>query len=552
MKCITKCWNQEDQKGIYSCPQCRQTFSPRPVLGKNTMMAEMVEKLIMTKLPAAGPGDVECDVCIKIKYKAVKSCLVCLNSYCQNHLEQHESLFKGKKHSLMDANGRLKEMICHEHNKLLEVFCRTDQKCICMTCMMDQHENHETVKTAAERTEKQKPLEQTLTMLKQRINQRMKELEKLRVGVEDHKRSAKSAMKSSEMMFTELIRSIERCRSEVTQLIRDVVCQAEEHFVRLEQQIDDLRRKEASLQELLHTDDHIHFLQSFQSLCAPPETSDLPSLTVSSVITFDHVGESVSQLKTQLEDLCKEEIKKITHRVRGTQIISKTREEFLQYPCQLNLEDIVLDDDEREIVDLEEPFWESLIPILKTPAPYDENKSLRRSFNLDEAEGKNKPPPSPPTSFPNVPMGGPGAGRPVNIFSRRTGPDEQVMEESVPDTGAENTEQKNATVPQVPAQPPAQGAPPTKGVTFHNPPTGGMTFYNPPKGGMSFYNLPSGGMSFYNPPSGGMPFYNPPSGGVPFYNPPTGGVAFYNTSQFAQYVPVNRGQPIRLRHPHPQ
>ncbi len=28
------------------------------------------------------------------KYEAVKSCLMCLNSYCQNHLEQHESFFK--------------------------------------------------------------------------------------------------------------------------------------------------------------------------------------------------------------------------------------------------------------------------------------------------------------------------------------------------------------------------------------------------------------------------------------------------------------------------
>ncbi|KTF90060.1 hypothetical protein cypCar_00037316 [Cyprinus carpio] len=32
MSCITKCWNQEDHKGIYRCPECKQTFKPRPVL----------------------------------------------------------------------------------------------------------------------------------------------------------------------------------------------------------------------------------------------------------------------------------------------------------------------------------------------------------------------------------------------------------------------------------------------------------------------------------------------------------------------------------------
>ncbi len=83
-------------------PQCRHTFRPRPALARNTMMAEMVEELKKRKRPAdcdAGAGDVQCDVCTGRKYKAVKSCLVCLESYCQNHLEQHESWFKGKTQS---------------------------------------------------------------------------------------------------------------------------------------------------------------------------------------------------------------------------------------------------------------------------------------------------------------------------------------------------------------------------------------------------------------------------------------------------------------------
>uniref|UniRef100_A0A8C1LU66 E3 ubiquitin/ISG15 ligase TRIM25-like n=1 Tax=Cyprinus carpio TaxID=7962 RepID=A0A8C1LU66_CYPCA len=157
-RCITGCWDQEDRKKVYSCPQCRQTFSARPALAKNTILAEVVEKLKKTKLPAdcdAGAGDVQCDVCTGRKYKAVKSCLMCLNSYCQNHLEQHESFFKGKGHNLTEATGRLQEMFCQKHEKLLEVFCCTDQKCICVLCTMDEHKNHNTVSAAAQRTEKQ-------------------------------------------------------------------------------------------------------------------------------------------------------------------------------------------------------------------------------------------------------------------------------------------------------------------------------------------------------------------------------------------------------------
>ncbi|ROL08899.1 Tripartite motif-containing protein 16 [Anabarilius grahami] len=257
--CITDCWDQEDQKRVYSCPQCRQTFSPRPALAKNTILAEMVEKLKKIKLPAdcyAGAGDVQCDVCTGRKHKAVKSCLVCLNSYCQNHLEQHESWFKGKRHNLTEATGRLREMICPKHDKILEVFCRTDQECICVLCTMDEHKNHDTVSAAAQRTEKQHQLKETQRWFQQRIQQREKDLQQMREA-------------------------------------------------------------------------------SFQSLSAPPESTDVNDNPFSSLSSFDVVRESVRQLRDKLEDFCKEELKKISDRVPFTKW---TRNDFLQYSHQLNLD----------------------------------------------------------------------------------------------------------------------------------------------------------------------------------------------------------------------
>ncbi|XP_048011742.1 tripartite motif-containing protein 16-like [Megalobrama amblycephala] len=342
--CITDCWDQEDKMRVYSCPQCRQTFSPRPALGKNTILAEMVEKLKKIKLPTdcyAEAGDVQCDVCTGRKHKAVKSCLVCLNSYCQNHLEQHESWFKGKRHNLTEATGRLQEMICPKHDKILEVFCRTDQKCICVLCM-DEHKNHNTVSAAAQRTEKQHQLKETQRWFQQRIQQREKDLQQLREAVESHKRSAQTAVEDSERIFAELIRSIERSRSEATQRIRDqektAVSRAEGQLERLEQEINDLRRRDAELEQLSHTQDHIHFLQSFQSLSAPPESTDVNDDPFSSLSSFDVVKESVCQLRDKLEDFCKEELKKISDRVTFTNIIPRTRNDFLQYSHQLNLD----------------------------------------------------------------------------------------------------------------------------------------------------------------------------------------------------------------------
>uniref|UniRef100_A0A673LDN3 E3 ubiquitin/ISG15 ligase TRIM25-like n=1 Tax=Sinocyclocheilus rhinocerous TaxID=307959 RepID=A0A673LDN3_9TELE len=317
--CITDCWDHEDQKRVYSCPQCRQTFSPRPALGKNTMLAEVVEKLKKTKLKAAvpaGPGDVECDICTGRKHKAVKSCLVCLESYCQTHFERHEEFHPGKRHKVIDATRQLQQMICRQHEKLLEVFCRTDQQYICMLCAKDEHKKHATVSTAAERTEKERHLKETLRKLQQRIQQRQKDLEQLREAVESHKRSAQTAVEDSERIFTELIRSIERSRSEVTQRIRDqektAVSRAEGQMERLEQEIEDLMNRNSELEQLSHTDDHIHFLQVaqlLQSLSALSESTD--NITISFLFSLDDVRESVCQLRHKLEDFCTEEMKKI-------------------------------------------------------------------------------------------------------------------------------------------------------------------------------------------------------------------------------------------------
>ncbi|XP_067094962.1 E3 ubiquitin/ISG15 ligase TRIM25-like isoform X1 [Osmerus mordax] len=353
MSCIKDYWDQDDQKGVYSCPQCRQTFTPRPVLRKNNMLAEVVEKLKKKELQAAppavssaGPGDVLCDFCCGRKRKALKSCLVCLVSYCEAHLQPHYESPAFKKHKLVKASSQLQEKICSRHDEVMKIFCRTDQQCICYLCSMEDHKGHDTISAVTERTEKQRELGLSQHNIQKRVQQREKELKELQQAVESMTRSAQAAEKDSERIFTELICSIERRRSEVKELIRAqkraAVSQAKGLVERLEQEIAQLKRRDAELEQLSHTEDHIHFLQGYQSLSSPSVSSYLPSTIAPRCKYFCDVREAVSKLKEKLEDIFKGEWPNITTTVNQVDLLlppePKTRADFLQYYCQLTLD----------------------------------------------------------------------------------------------------------------------------------------------------------------------------------------------------------------------
>ncbi|KAG7483716.1 hypothetical protein MATL_G00041290 [Megalops atlanticus] len=393
MDCISTYWNEADYTGIYICPQCRITFTQRPVLRPNTMLNKVAEKIKKSGFspPAAptsyaGPGDVPCDFCTGKKFKAIKSCLNCLASYCEKHLKPHYESTTFKRHKLVDELGNLDRKICPQHQKSLELFCRTDQMCICALCTVSEHRGHDIVSAEAERGEKQKLLGVSQTEIRQKCQERMKELEELRTAVDSLKSSAQRAMAESEKMFTEMIRSIERMRSEVTKLIgineKAAFNQAEGLVERLEQEIEELKKKESGLKQLHSTEDHIHFLQNFNYLCTPTDDGFIPRVTVNPDFSFGAARKAVAEIKERLEEIGREELLKISKSVNEIPVYTmenrtkertikakevttvdsapppepRSRSEFLKYFCQLRLDpntaykELYLSDGNRKVI----------------------------------------------------------------------------------------------------------------------------------------------------------------------------------------------------------
>ncbi|XP_041798295.1 E3 ubiquitin/ISG15 ligase TRIM25-like [Chelmon rostratus] len=140
--CIDRHWEGKEQ---CQCPLCNEKFNKGLKLRVNTEFREVVEnfkKHHVNNSPVK-PGQVPCDCCVGNKFKAAKTCLVCLTSYCEKHLEPHQRVAALKRHKLTNPVHNLDDKTCKKHNRILELFCRNDLTRVCVLCT--EHSAHDVV-----------------------------------------------------------------------------------------------------------------------------------------------------------------------------------------------------------------------------------------------------------------------------------------------------------------------------------------------------------------------------------------------------------------------
>ncbi|XP_019961641.2 E3 ubiquitin-protein ligase TRIM47-like [Paralichthys olivaceus] len=213
LACIGEYWRIS---GSCQCPLCKAFFPTRPQLETQPTTRSQ---------DGAAPlkaGEVPCDFC-PARRRAVKSCLVCLASYCDAHLELHYQREDLGRHLLISVAKNLEEPVCRVHGKPLDRFCRSDRTCICAMCAQTEHRGHHIIPINKEAAKKKVKLKRMTMKLQQVIQDRLSHVENLK-----------------------------ETRTQSRELIKQ-----------LEGEICELRRKHTEVEQLSQTEDDLHFLQRF-------------------------------------------------------------------------------------------------------------------------------------------------------------------------------------------------------------------------------------------------------------------------------------------------
>ncbi|KAM4025413.1 E3 ubiquitin/ISG15 ligase TRIM25-like isoform 1-T2 [Anomaloglossus baeobatrachus] len=157
-RCIEMMIEEQMDDENYSCPKCRRIYSYDFHSQVNFNLSNIAEYYKSIK-GCESPEEVPCTYCILIPSTATRTCLHCEASFCDKHLELHS---KSKEHILVDPTASIRSRKCLIHDEVFKYYCVNDQACICPSCCLSEHKDHD-VELLEEAVQKEK--EQLKTIL---------------------------------------------------------------------------------------------------------------------------------------------------------------------------------------------------------------------------------------------------------------------------------------------------------------------------------------------------------------------------------------------------
>ncbi|XP_012719145.2 tripartite motif-containing protein 16 isoform X1 [Fundulus heteroclitus] len=355
LDCIEGRWDGEQSD--LGCPECGQRFPSRPGLIRNTTLAQMI-------------GDMERSR--KRKEEAAAECL------------------PKRGRSSGDTPG---SALCWRHDSPLDYYCSTDGKIICAECALDKHNGHVVALVNEERRRKQEELRVVQTKLKETLQEQQKQQENLKRTFDQTERQADKTKDDCETAIVRVIDGLQRHYLSVRKLIEAQVEAAEAQICaslqRLETKIEEVKKMCSELDLLAESDNSVLFLQewpSMQSVCEKDLLLSFSEAPEDPLLPIEVTKRAIDQLGRQLEDFCDQQFASIAQTCnvdqdesvgeRGVEDqqqrgessvgfiggnVSKkveepiTRDDFLQYACDLSLDpttahkDLIISPGDKEV-----------------------------------------------------------------------------------------------------------------------------------------------------------------------------------------------------------
>ncbi|XP_035241286.1 finTRIM family, member 86 [Anguilla anguilla] len=306
LPCIQRHWDQGEAKKAYSCPQCRKTFTPRPMLARSTLLVEAMEKLKVMGGAEGAP-------------LSISSAPLSVPSPCPGAPPDGDGLYPQ-----LPVSPRL----CPEHRQPLELFCQEDRLFVCRACGDHAHRDHRVVTAEAARVERQRDLAQMQVDTQRRIQERERNLQLLPQSARDRKGAVQALQREAREVFAELVRSVELAGVQVQELLgaHEMAegSRVEGQIHRLEQDLARLHSRDEELRRLVHMQDHFCFLKNFLTLDTPiPEgEGEVAGANAEAVVLG--VQTALREFWDQHQELSKASLAKIFRTVNDASALAET------------------------------------------------------------------------------------------------------------------------------------------------------------------------------------------------------------------------------------
>ncbi|XP_063043443.1 E3 ubiquitin-protein ligase TRIM39 [Engraulis encrasicolus] len=212
-----------------------------------------------------------------------------------------------RRYTMSGAANTHRGALCPKHHQQLEMFCRTDQQCICVECAEQEHQSHSIVSAEHQWQESKAQINITELEIQEMIRERLRKVEEIKLSLVNIKMCAERETQGSVRVFSALAEAIERSQAELLEVIemnrRSAEHQAEGMIRELEQEVLALRKRSSTLGNLLQAEDHVSCLKSYFSvLSTPPAVKDWSDISASSDLGTRRVYQSVCHLLERFQE----------------------------------------------------------------------------------------------------------------------------------------------------------------------------------------------------------------------------------------------------------